>query len=277
MSPGPSKPPPPLVGFNNNVRHQGRVFHIQTEDTGVKKSRIVTHLFADGGRILRTARIDYAEHLGSDDMTDIVRRLMKEQHKTMFIQLRSGELDDVIDASCGPPSRPPPALTAAKAVASSVEDASVAPAAKAPEPAVAAPRSPPPARAPERERRLSNPALRRVVPSVPPPAADLDLDVDSLDRHPLGRHAGSDPHREAALARTRRGPPSSKPATLPARAAASPTNETGRYAASRPAAIFGEIPTAQSSIFGENVTAEQSLDEVILSYLADDADGSSQK
>ena len=46
--------PPPLLGFNNNVRHRGRVFHIQTEDSGIRHARIVTHLFADGGRIVRT-------------------------------------------------------------------------------------------------------------------------------------------------------------------------------------------------------------------------------
>ena len=39
------KTPPPLLGFNNNVRHRGRVFHIQREDSGIKIPRIVTHLF----------------------------------------------------------------------------------------------------------------------------------------------------------------------------------------------------------------------------------------
>ena len=42
----------PQLGFNNNVRHKGRVFHIQTEDSGIKHPHIITHLFADGGRIL---------------------------------------------------------------------------------------------------------------------------------------------------------------------------------------------------------------------------------
>ena len=59
-----SKVPPPLLGFNNNVRHRGRIFHIQTEDSGVKSERIVTHLFADGGRIIKTARTEYAKAPG---------------------------------------------------------------------------------------------------------------------------------------------------------------------------------------------------------------------
>jgi len=45
----------------------------------------------------------------------------------------------------------------------------------------------------------------------------------------------------------------------------------GRYAPSRPASIFGSAkPQEGSSIFGEDLISEKSLDEVILSYLAED-------
>lgn len=88
--------PPPLLGYNNNVRHRGRIFHIQTEDSGVGHPRIMTHLFADGGRIVKSTRTDYSEHLGRDDLAETVRNLMKEQHKAMFLALRGGELDVLI-------------------------------------------------------------------------------------------------------------------------------------------------------------------------------------
>jgi hypothetical protein len=47
---------------------------------------------------------------------------------------------------------------------------------------------------------------------------------------------------------------------------------SGRYAASRPAAIFtaGRNADAGGSIFGDDLISEKSLDEVILSYLSDD-------
>ena len=70
-----SKVPPPVLGFNNNVRHRGRIFHIQTEDSGVKFARIVTHLFADGGRIIKTARTDYGEHLEQGDAYRVGQRV----------------------------------------------------------------------------------------------------------------------------------------------------------------------------------------------------------
>jgi hypothetical protein len=47
----------------------------------------------------------------------------------------------------------------------------------------------------------------------------------------------------------------------------------GRYAQSRPAAIFANTrPSEGTSIFGEELISEKSLDEVILSYLAEDLD-----
>ncbi len=91
-----SKAPSPLLGYNNNVRHKNRVFHIQTEDSGVKHPHIITHLFMDGGRILKSVKRSYAEHIGANDMADTVRQLMKEQHKAMFIALRDGQFDHLV-------------------------------------------------------------------------------------------------------------------------------------------------------------------------------------
>ena len=63
-----AKAPSPLLGYNTNVRHKGRVFHIQTEDSGISKPHVITHLFADGGRILKTTRSSYAELVGAPDI-----------------------------------------------------------------------------------------------------------------------------------------------------------------------------------------------------------------
>ncbi|HVH42308.1 MAG TPA: hypothetical protein VM925_08185 [Labilithrix sp.] len=87
----------PLLGYNNNVRHRGRIFHIQTEDSGVNHPHIITHLFMDGGRILKSVKKSYAEHVGSDGMSETVRLLMKEQHKAMFVALRDGQFDDLFE------------------------------------------------------------------------------------------------------------------------------------------------------------------------------------
>ena len=95
----PTKYASPLLGYNNNVRHKGKVFHIQTEDSGAKYGHIITHLFMDGGRILKSVKTGYSEYLGNDRMSDIVREMMKQQHKAMFIALRDGKFDPVVEGS----------------------------------------------------------------------------------------------------------------------------------------------------------------------------------
>lgn len=142
------KAPSPLLGFNNNVRHKGRVFHIQTEDSGVRHPHVITHLFADGGRILKTTKTSYAEHIGQERMAETVRAMMQEQHKAMFIALRDGQFDHLFDESAsGPasarapvnggrapapkPAAPPPADPPAKP-APPIEVAPPAPPAQAP-------------------------------------------------------------------------------------------------------------------------------------------------
>src|SRR5882762_5932635 len=99
-----SKAPSPLLGYNNNVRHKSRVFHIQTEDSGIRHPHIITHLFMDGGRILKSVKKSYAEHLGSEGLEVVVRQLMKEQHKAMFIALRGGHFDQLVEAADASPS-----------------------------------------------------------------------------------------------------------------------------------------------------------------------------
>src|SRR5262249_60375318 len=101
-----TKAPSPLLGYNNNVRHKNRMFHVQTEDSGVKHPHIITHLFMDGGRILKSVKKSYAEHVGTDGMADIVRNMMKEQHKAMLIALRDGQFDYLVDPKAKPPPQP---------------------------------------------------------------------------------------------------------------------------------------------------------------------------
>jgi len=86
--------PSPLVGYNTNVRHKGNLYHIQTEDSGVKRPHVITQLFADGGRIIASEKTSYEEHLGAETLAPLVKKLMQEQHKRVFIALRDGVYDE---------------------------------------------------------------------------------------------------------------------------------------------------------------------------------------
>jgi hypothetical protein len=81
-----------VPGFNHNVMHKGRMFHIQTEDSGLKNPHIITHLFV-GGNILSTKKTSYADILSSAHVDDVVREIMEEQHKSMLRELKRGVFD----------------------------------------------------------------------------------------------------------------------------------------------------------------------------------------
>jgi pSer/pThr/pTyr-binding forkhead associated (FHA) protein len=84
------------MGFNNNIKFQDQVFHVQTEDSGLDQPHIITHLFADGGRVIKSHKRSYAEHTTRADVAEYVRGLMKSQHLEMVMALREGRFDGVI-------------------------------------------------------------------------------------------------------------------------------------------------------------------------------------
>ena len=99
----------PLMGYNHNLRYRNRVYHVQTEDSGVDQPRIHSHVFF-GGTIISSARTSY-EHLVAESAPEsAVVRLMREQHKSLMKQLRRGDLDQKILAALG--SLEPVAATA---------------------------------------------------------------------------------------------------------------------------------------------------------------------
>ncbi|MEO8902660.1 MAG: FHA domain-containing protein [Polyangiaceae bacterium] len=84
------------MGFNNNIKFKEMVFHVQTEDSGLDQPHIITHLFADGGRVIKSHKRLYAEHVARTDIAEYVRSLMKAQHLEMVMFLRNGSFDGVL-------------------------------------------------------------------------------------------------------------------------------------------------------------------------------------
>jgi hypothetical protein len=85
-------------GFNHNVSHAGRVFHVQTEDSGVNNPNIITHLFV-GGNILASKKTSYAELLKAENLQELVRQLMEDQHKQMLKNVVIGVYDNLDSAT----------------------------------------------------------------------------------------------------------------------------------------------------------------------------------
>src|SRR5215831_3101180 len=84
------------LGFNNNVQYQGATYHVQTEDSGIDRPHVITHLFADGGRVIKSHKRTYEKEVSRADVAAYVRSLMKAQHMEMVLALREGRFDGVI-------------------------------------------------------------------------------------------------------------------------------------------------------------------------------------
>lgn len=84
-----------VVGFNHNFRYKGELFHVQTEDSGLKSPHIITLLYR-GGTILASKKTSYADITKVDRLEQVVEELMKEQHREMLRRLKSGEFDEII-------------------------------------------------------------------------------------------------------------------------------------------------------------------------------------
>jgi hypothetical protein len=109
-------------------------------------------------------------------------------------------------------------------------------------------------------QEVQTPFFQQMQDLPPPPAA-------VLARKPSGSHSSASLRAVSPVA-----PDSRAPSDPPA------NPSPGRYAQPRPAAVFGATRPAEGvSIFGEDLISEKSLDEVILSYLAEDLDTPSEK
>jgi hypothetical protein len=91
-----------ITGANTNVRYGGKLFHVQTEDSGLRSPHVISHVY-HGGTILASEKTKYDEllDLESDSLGKEVRALIEEQHKSMLKKLTHGEFDSVIAERLG--------------------------------------------------------------------------------------------------------------------------------------------------------------------------------
>lgn len=167
-----------VVGFNHNFSYKGQVYHVQTEDSGIRNPHIITLLYR-GGTILASKKTSYADIIRVDSLETIVEELMKAQHREMLRLLKNGDFDELLGltpptAKAVPPApapaekatpvTPPPLVAVASPVAAPV----AAPSASLSAPIMTSTTPPPlsPPDTPEKQK-----------PSAPPPpAAGLSLD-----------------------------------------------------------------------------------------------------
>lgn len=83
-----------ITGFNTDVEHDGVVYHVQTEDKGLKSPLILSLVYV-GGTILASKRTPYEDliHAGYDEKK-LAERLNR-QHKLICAAIHAGRIEDL--------------------------------------------------------------------------------------------------------------------------------------------------------------------------------------
>ncbi len=271
----------PVGGFNHNVKYGPRVYHVQTEDSGLPHAHYITHLFV-GGNIVASMKSSYREKAGDPELAKVVRALMEHQHKAMLRRLVTGEFDELAERLSAP-HYDPGVLADGTNTASYVNTHPSAPAKAAAKPAAKpAPRPAPPAAKPAAPAPPTRPAAPAAKPAAPaakpaapawrpaPPAAPAWRPAPPAASPPRAPGAPL-PHviRQPAQPTRPTTPPRMAPVAPPvARPAAAAKN-------SAPPSFFSESPVEMPAddlptLFAEELISEKSLDEVILAFLSAD-------
>ena len=277
----------PVVGFNHNVKHGNRVYHVQTEDSGLPHGHFITHLFL-GGNVVATLKSSYADRAGEPDLARLVRARMEEQHKTMLRRLVGGEFREMSGGLSAPHYQPgvlatgqtgPAAVNVAKAAPMSGEAvgrlAAAQPAravASAPAPKPLIPQSPV-ARASAPPPAIPQAAAQpgEAKPAVRVPAQPVWQPAPPGKSNPSGRRMPGQP-----LPQTTRMPPVVRSPFSPPTIAPSGSGRQAQSGPARPNLFADSVKAVEAphenlpTLFAEELISEKSLDEVILAFLSAD-------
>jgi hypothetical protein len=103
-----------ITGFNTDIKHNEKVYHIQTEDKGLQNPYIESLVYV-GGEILASKKTSYAEQLKTGVDEKWIGSLMEQQHRTMIAAIKRGRFDGPADPTRSAAPRPGATLTAESA------------------------------------------------------------------------------------------------------------------------------------------------------------------
>ncbi|HKC62895.1 MAG TPA: hypothetical protein VKB86_04625 [Pyrinomonadaceae bacterium] len=83
-----------ITGFNTDVEHSGIVYHVQTEDKGVKSPLILSLVYV-GGTILASKRTPYSDLIEAGFDEKILAERLQRQHKLICAAIRAGRIEDL--------------------------------------------------------------------------------------------------------------------------------------------------------------------------------------
>ena len=90
-----------ITGFNTDVKHDGSVYHVQTEARG-RDNPVLESLVYIGGTIVAKKMTPYADQLRQGATEEAIAILLKRQHQVIIAAIRAGRVDELIQHSTDP-------------------------------------------------------------------------------------------------------------------------------------------------------------------------------
>ncbi len=84
-----------ITGFNTDIKHNEKVYHIQTEDKGLANPYIESLVYV-GGEILASKKTSYSDKIKDGISEPEIGTLMEHQHRTMIAAIKRGKFDSLI-------------------------------------------------------------------------------------------------------------------------------------------------------------------------------------
>lgn len=227
-----------INGFNTDVSHEGRVYHVQTEDRGGNTPALESLVYI-GGTIIAKKSTPYADKLSKGATEEMIASLLKRQHQVIIAAIKAGRIEDLVRHSAKESAKEQEASAAKKILAK--------PASSSGQLAKLAPTLP-----------VASPAMPVAAPPVALPAVPVVLPA-MLTSAPLAASPVAPPAMPGARTPQRKqtsalGSPIIKPNPLPPAAPARPETQTPAH------------PNQQIG------TGSLDLDKVIADYLKRNAE-----
>lgn len=90
-----------ITGFNTDIKHGNRVFHVQTEDKGMENPFVESLVYV-GGEIIASKKTPYADAIKSGGGAAGVQEMMESQHRKMIAAVQRGRFDTSTGAAPKP-------------------------------------------------------------------------------------------------------------------------------------------------------------------------------
>ena len=153
-----------ITGHNTDVKHDGTVYHVQTEDGG-KDNPVIVSLIYKGGRILASKKTSYTQIVGTEGFLQSLRQMLEDQHRAMIRAVTSGAVARILAGTAKAPGSNVPGPASAPS-AKPAEVPSAKPAVAPPDKPAAPPGSKPQAQAPKTPDPLRQAASEKNLDQV---------------------------------------------------------------------------------------------------------------